>query len=285
MVDAVELVEIADIAGCRAVVDLQVEVWGRDSETVPASVLMASIRRGGLLLGALPRAAAAPLGGFVWSLPGWRDDVPTHWSHMLAVHPDLRGVRLGERLKLAQRERVLASGLDLIEWTFDPLQAQNAYLNVAVLGSIAATYLIDAYGEMRGPLHLGTPTDRLVAEWWIRTPHVERRLALRAGTSGLPLTARSAAIAEAPAVIATRTTGGWVAPAGVDTHVDARRILVPIPPRFGQMQREARELALEWRHASRAAFTTYLARAYRVVDFLRNRDEGGGAYLLSLDND
>src|SRR5262245_3920361 len=152
MAGAVDLIEIADIAGCRAVVDLQVDVWGRDSETVPASVLMASVRRGGVLIGAWAHdAGGRRLCGFVWSMPGWREGVrpapgmdsgncfpessghPTHWSHMLAVAPGARGARLGERLKLAQRERVLARGLDLIEWTFDPLQAQNAYLNVTVL--------------------------------------------------------------------------------------------------------------------------------------------------------
>ena len=285
MADPVDLVDIADIAGCRAVVDLQFDVWGRDSETVPASVLMASVRRGGVLIGAWAGGEAdRRLCGFVWSMPGWRDQAPTHWSHMLAVRTDDRGSRIGERLKAAQRERVLARGMDLIEWTFDPLQAQNAYLNIAVLGCVASTYLIDAYGEMRGPLHRGTPTDRLVAEWWIRRPHVERRLALRSGARGIPLVARASTVADAPSAIDPRPSGAWLEPGGVKTDLDARRILVPVPPNFGELQRQARDLALAWRQASRAAFMSYFARGYRVVDFLRNRAEGGGAYLLSRDD-
>lgn len=282
MTDRVELVEIADVAGCRAVVDLQVDVWGRDSETVPASVLMASVRRGGVLIGVWSgEHSERRLCGFVWSMPAWRDGAPTHWSHMLAVHPEARGDGLGEQLKIAQRERVLARGMDLIEWTFDPLQAQNAYLNVNVLGCVAATYLIDAYGEMRGPLHLGTPTDRLISEWWIRKPHVERRLAVRTGGQTSLMVARSASVVDAPQAITTRATGASLEPADVDTNLDARRILVRIPPQFGEIQRQARQLALEWRQASRAVFTTYFARGYRVVDYLRDREDGSGCYLLA----
>src|SRR5262245_26023103 len=126
--------DITDLSGCRAVVAVQEQVWGADSEIVPASVLVASIKRGGILLGAYDGGVLA---GFVWSLPGWRDerdDRRLHWSHMLGVVPGARGQRTGEQLKWAQRERALAQRVDLIEWTFDPLQAQNAHLNIARLG-------------------------------------------------------------------------------------------------------------------------------------------------------
>src|SRR5262249_57533487 len=100
--------------------------------------------------------------GFVWSMPGWKDGQPTHWSHMLAVAPSARGSGLGERLKRAQRDAARAQGVALIEWTFDPLQSLNAHLNMNRLRPIATTYLVNAYGEMPGQLHRGTPTDRLV---------------------------------------------------------------------------------------------------------------------------
>ena len=93
------------------------------------------------------------------------------WSTSIAAPASAR------TLKLLQRDRTLAMGLDLIEWTYDPLQAMNAHLNFAKLGVVAEEYAENIYGTSSSPLHQGNPTDRFVAEWWIRTPHVERRLA------------------------------------------------------------------------------------------------------------
>lgn len=159
--------DLRELAACRAVVDLQVDVWGPNAEIVPASVLLVTVKRGGILLGAYDGSSMV---GFVWSIPGWREGRPTQWSHMLGVAPAWRGRGLGEALKLAQRERALSLGVELIEWTFDPLQAVNAHLNLHRLGAVARVYQPNLYGEMDSPLMHGTPTDRLVAEWWISRP-------------------------------------------------------------------------------------------------------------------
>lgn len=267
--------DITDLAGCRAAVALQEQVWGQGSEVVPASVLLVSAKRGGILIGAFD---VAGLAGFVWSMPGVRDGVRTHWSHMLGVRADARRHGLGRRLKLAQRDRALAQGIDQIEWTFDPLQAPNAHLNFTVLGCVASSYLTDVYGDMAGPLHRGTATDRLVAEWNIRTPHVERRIALLDNRGVGPI--RSAEILTAPQALTTAVAGGWMTVANVDLNLDARRVLVPIPPRFTEMQERALNPARDWRSATREVFTTYFARGCRAVDFLRDAD-GGGHYVLS----
>jgi predicted GNAT superfamily acetyltransferase len=264
--------DLTDLAGCRDVVRLQEAVWGRDSEIVPASVLFVSAKRGGILIGAFDEPR---LVGFVWSMPGVREGAPTHWSHMLAVLPDARGRGVAQQLKRAQRDRALAAGVDLIEWTFDPLQAANAHLNVTTLGSTSATYLVNAYGDMSGPLHRGTPTDRLIAEWWIRTPHVERRLAQRGPT------VRVGEVLDAPIALALETDQDWARPGEPQFDLDARRILVSIPPRFTEMQASAPDVALAWRLATREVFTRYFARGYRVVDFLDRRG-GQGSYLLGL---
>jgi predicted GNAT superfamily acetyltransferase len=282
MTSATGLRDLTTVAECRAVVELQEEVWGRDAETVPASLLSVSAKRGGILIGAFD---AGRLTGFVWSMPGWREDRPTHWSHMLAVRSEARGRGLGGRLKRAQRDRALAQGVDLVEWTFDPLQAANAHLNLARLGGVAATYVEDAYGTMAGPLHRGTPTDRLIVEWWIRSPHVERRLAAAgAGEGGGPaLTARDAEVRGAPAALTTATAGPWVACGPVRTDLDARRLCVPVPPDFTGMQQRAPDMALAWRTTVREVFQSYFARGYRAVDFSRDQ-EGGGSYLLARDD-
>src|SRR5262245_20644373 len=208
-------------------------------------------------------------------MPGWRDGQPTQWSHMLGVLPDRRGDGLGRRLKLAQRERALEQGAHLIEWTFDPLQAANAHLNFSALGTTAGMYLVDAYGSMQGPLHRGTATDRLIAEWWIREPHVLRRIARPAAVAG------SRDVLDAPTAIDTRLDGNWQRPADVRDDLDAPRVLVPVPGHFTSMQQDALDLAQAWRVATRQVFTAYFGRGYRAVDFYLDRRQGGGQYLLA----
>ena len=267
--------DITDLAGCRAVVAIQEQVWGQGSEIVPASVLLVSAKRGGILIGAFDEAGLA---GFVWSMPGVRDGVRTHWSHMLGVRPDARRHGLGRQLKLAQRDRAIDQGIELIEWTFDPLQAPNAHLNFTMLGCVASTYLADAYGDMAGPLHRGTATDRLIAEWNIRSPHVERRLALPGNSAG-PI--RSADILAAPRAVTTTASGDWTTIAGFDLNLDARRVLIPIPSRFTEMQADAPELAQAWRQTTRDLFQTYFSRGFRAVDYHLDRRSGGGEYVLA----
>lgn len=306
--DSVRIRDLRSLEECRAVVAIQEAVWGRDGETVPASVLMVSAKRGGILLGAstsvvggLPpsrgasadrhglggggQPAAGNLAGFVWSMPGIRDDGRrTHWSHMLGVLPEYREHRLGERLKWAQRERALQQGAELIEWTFDPLQAANAHFNLHVLGGVGASYGIDIYGALAGPLHRGTPTDRLIVEWNIAAPHVVRRHSARqTGAMGARLQARSADVLTAPLAIETVERDGWVEAGTVTNPGKERRILLPIPPRFLEMQQEATDIALAWRLAVRGVMTDALSQGYRAVDFLLNRERGGGAYLLARD--
>jgi predicted GNAT superfamily acetyltransferase len=266
--------DLTTLDDCRGVVDLQVAVWGHDMETVPAGVLLVSAKRGGILIGA---EEDGRLLGFVWSMPGLSGGVRSHWSHMLAVLPEFRGRGLGEALKLEQRERALAQDADLVEWTFDPLQAANAHLNFVRLGAVAREYLVDVYGSLSGPLHRGTPTDRLIAEWWIRRPHVERRLDSRS----VPEVGPGADVNKWPRVIETSQSGAWSVAGPVDESADTRCVRIPVPPRFGQMQQDATDLALAWRLAARRAFHTYLGRGYRAVDFMLDRDTGGGEYLLA----
>ena len=289
----VQIRALRTLEDCRAVVSIQEEVWGRDGETVPASVLLVSAKRGGILLGACDSVAdtvaptgSIPLAGFVWSMPGVTDDGRrTHWSHMLGVLPAYRQHRLGERLKWAQRDRALEQGAELVEWTFDPLQAANAHFNLQVLGGVGASYGIDIYGALAGPLHRGTPTDRLIVEWRIGEPHVRRRHEARraAGGSSRLMTARSADIVNAPAIIEIVERDGWTQVGGLTTACTDRRLLLPVPPRFLEMQHEATELALAWRLAVREVMTDAFARGYRAVDFFLNRERGGGAYLFARD--
>jgi len=255
-----EVRDVTDLAGCRAVVDVQLDVWGRDAETVPASLLVASIKRGGILVGAWD---GARLVGFVWSMPGTRHGQPMQWSHMLGVRSEARGTGLGVALKRTQSARAIAAGVDLIEWTFDPLQAANAHLNLSSLGCVASEYRVNTYGEMSGPLHRGTPTDRLVAEWWLQRP---REAALVPATDAI--------------AIVTGRAGDWMTSGMTRLDLSAPAIGIPVPPRFGEMQQHDTDLALAWRRATREVFLNYFERGYRAVGFVFDRHSGGGQYLL-----
>jgi len=282
-----DLVSLADFA---RVVELEREIWGVGyADVVPSPILTVTVKRGGILIGAfhmereeLPGSAretpAELLIGFVYSLPGIKNGRPTQWSHMAGVVDAFRREGVGRRLKLLQRERALAMGLDLIEWTFDPLQAANAHLNFAKLGVVAEEYEENIYGESTSPLHGGNPTDRLVAEWYIREPHVDRRVNPAGAADTLIL--RTAEVADAVPINRTAPSGQWIETVDVDLSIDAKRLLIDVPTGFTDMLARAPELAMAWRVCSRAMFTTYFDRGYRAVDFLLDSAHGRGSYLL-----
>jgi predicted GNAT superfamily acetyltransferase len=261
---------------CRQVAALEREVWAlADAEdVVPTHLLVVSIKRGGILLGAFDERS--DLKGFVYSIPAVRDGQLTHWSHLLGVAPEARGAGIGLELKRAQRSYALQMGIQLIEWTYDPLQAANAHLNLSKLGAVAAEYAENVYGESSSPLHRGTPTDRLVAEWRIGEPHVERRLADHA-----PVLLRDAAVAAAPVVNPARDAGRWLAPGDADLNATAPRLLLEIPTEFSGMQASAPDLALAWRLHTREIFQRYFGAGYRAVDFFLSQESRRGQYLLA----
>jgi predicted GNAT superfamily acetyltransferase len=275
-VTALQIRPIVTIDECRQVAALERKVWGyTDAEDViPPPVLIVSIKRGGILLGAFDETNT--MNGFVYSLPAIRDGRLTQWSHMLGVVPEARGTGLGLRLKLAQREEALKLGVDLIEWTYDPLQALNAHMNVARLGVVVSEYEENIYGDSSSPLHRGTPTDRFIAEWHLTKPHVERRLFQPAQ----PLI-RDGSIVSAPVVNPSVPGSTWLRPGPSNLTLDARRVLVEIPTGFSEMLVQNPHLALAWRLHTREIFQTYFNRGYRLVDFFLSRDEGRGQYLLT----
>lgn len=268
----VSLRQLTTVPEFRQVAALEHAIWGytTSDDAVPVPIFVVTAKIGGLLIGAFDRDAA--LVGFVYSLPGFRGGRPFQWSHMLGVLPRARGLGVGWDLKVEQRRLALASHVDLIEWTFDPLQALNAHFNFAKLGAVAREYHEDVYGESSSPLHKGTATDRLVAEWHLATPRVAQRLA--GGWTG-----RGKALDAAP-VNRTGRSGAWLAPAGSDLSLDAARLAVTIPTGFTDMQQRDPDLARAWRSATREVFEHYLPRGYRVVEFALDRPAGCGTYLL-----
>jgi len=158
----------------RACVALQKEVWNiSDAELVPLRLFVVAEKIGGQVMGAF---RGKELVGFAMALPGLRGSRAYLHSQMLAVREQYRNHGLGKRLKLCQRDDALARGLELMEWTFDPLEIKNSYLNLERLGAIARRYSRNQYGPTSSPLQGGLPSDRLVAEWWLKSPRVETLL-------------------------------------------------------------------------------------------------------------
>lgn len=170
MSDGIELRRCHGIEEFRACVALQKEVWNfSDAELIPLRMFVVADKVGGQVMGAF---VAKEMIGFALSIPGTRSRHVYLHSHMLAVRKEYRNAGLGRRLKLMQREDALARGVELIEWTFDPLEIKNAYLNVEKLGAIVRRYNINQYGITSSPLQGGLPSDRLIAEWWLKSKRV-----------------------------------------------------------------------------------------------------------------
>jgi predicted GNAT superfamily acetyltransferase len=244
-------------------VGIQREVWKHgDLDVTPVHQFAISSRMGGILLGAY---VGPELAGFVYSFPAEFRGKRCQHSHLLAVLPEYQGCGIGKALKKAQREEALARGYDLITWTFDPLQSRNANLNLQALGAVARTYLPNFYG-FTPSLNLapGLPTDRLLIEWPIKTARVRDRLEGRKRTGPaykpehLPTALRRKADSR---------TGPPV-PARPSLDLDARTILVEVPPDVKAVTAADPGLTAAWQNALRRVMTAYFGRGYRAEHFI-----------------
>ncbi len=259
----------------KRVVELERLVWGCSYEDlVPVPILVITVKRGGVLIGAFDESGE--MVGFVYSLTGIRKGKPTQWSHMLGVIDSHRNSGLGHLLKLEQRKRAIEMGFELMEWTFDPLQALNAHLNFRKLGVVSEEYEENIYGESTSVLHRGTPTDRLVAEWWLSSPLVQAHIE---GKVGEPM-----ATAGDPIVNATRLDGPWRSCESTDLSRTEPRLWLEIPTGFTEMQLTDPSVALHWRFATRELFVHYFGKGYRATGFVLERNEHRGRYLLTREN-
>jgi predicted GNAT superfamily acetyltransferase len=263
----------------RQVMAMEGEIWGysdpEDAVGIPMFVI--TLKRGGILLGAFDGERMV---AFVYSIAGIKDGRPMQWSHMLGVLPAYRGTGVGRDLKLEQRRVAIDMGLELMEWTYDPLQAVNAHLNFRRLGVVVEEYIENVYGESSSILHRGNPTDRFVAQWWMRAPRVEQAIAARVETA-TGAVSRGAGWERALLVNAVTPRGQWVGCEGVTLGAEAPWLAVAIPSGFTEMLIGDPGLAAAWRFATREIFNHYLPRGYKVVDFEFAPGKLEGRYLLT----
>jgi predicted GNAT superfamily acetyltransferase len=265
---------VDDFRACEA---LQQQVWAMPDnlEVVPLHLLVTVQRNGGLLLGAFD---GDDLVGFVFGFPGVSSNGKLkHCSHLMGVASSHRSRGVGYKLKLAQRELVLDQGIDLITWTYDPLESRNAYLNIHKLGGVCRTYTRDYYGPLTDGLGAGLPSDRFQVEWWISTERVCRCLA------GDSVSRLADPILQVNAT--TRTPEGYLMPGAISLRENARTIRFEIPADFQALKAAAPALALDWRLAVRRISEACFAAGYTVADFYHHRTQEGerGYYILQAD--
>jgi chorismate synthase len=261
--DTVTLRSFETLRDFEVCVELQRETWGRDfSACVPAAVLRVAQKVGGVTAGAFD--ADGHLLGFVFGLTGYSRGRPLHWSHMLAVRESARDAGLGIKLKLYQRELLLEHGVETACWTFDPLVAKNAHINLNRLGAVVVEHVENMYGDSNSTLHAGLGTDRFVVEWRLGDKRVARAIA------GL----------ERPEVTPFATS-----PVVTDTlrqsPTPGSRVRIEIPADIYGVLERAPEEAAEWRVRTRGVLQAYLGKGYRVAAFFRERESGRCFYGLA----
>ena len=267
---SIVICDIDSVSDMHQVEVLEKEIWGCDDlDVLPATMLSATREVGGVLVGAYNDDV---LVGFVYGFPGLEDGEITHHSHMLAVKTSQRNLNLGYKLKLAQRERVLAQNIKRITWTFDPLQSLNAYFNFSKLGVVADKYKVNFYGESTTSFLHQFGTDRLWVSWLIQSDRVRRRLSNENSEASLS--------SELPRLV--RLSNNEPLALESSKILGGPCVAIEIPTDINALQRSAPALALRWRETTREAFTAAITSGYLVQDFFREQrdDESFGVYVL-----
>ncbi len=266
--------DIDSIPELESVLHLEKEVWGlADADVTPLTLSIALQAAGSIVIGAFDNGK---LVGFALAFPSFEEGRIGFHSHMLAVQPSQREHGLGYRLKLAQRERALAMGIKEMTWTYDPLRSTNAHLNFAKLGVVCDRYRTDFYGSQTSS-HLHTNgTDRLWVTWNMDEVRVQNRI-FGKNSRGEVMDA----LGHLEPLV--RFNGnGHPAEADLAAALSRQRIAIEIPGDIDRIELEEKDLAREWRVATRRAFTEALKAGFVVVEFCRSirGQQGPGAYLL-----
>lgn len=255
--------ERADLEAC---VLLQRAVWGlADIEITSALQLVATLHAGGFLH--LAETAGGEPVGFCYAFPALRGGVPHFHSDMLAVVPEYQKHGLGARLKWAQREEALRRGVSLVSWTFDPLQARNAHLNLRRLGATASEFVENFYGITSSSIHHGLPTDRLVVRWQLDSDRVKAL----AASAELPATVP---VPPGPRVNDVKWQAGWAVSSEPRLELDAPEVLLEVPPEWDVLCQSAPRVAEDWQRKVRRALATYLGRGFVAAGFAATEDGG-----------
>ena len=275
---------ITDIKGCFSFQAVVRQVWeAKEIDILPAHALITIAKNGGIILGAYAPEGPPESDGMVGIALGWpglmqgRDGRPVlkHCSHQVGVMPSWRGKGIGFRLKLAQREAVIAQGAtDMATWTYDPLQRVNAAFNIHKLGATSNTYMRDVYGELDDALNAGMPTDRLQVDWSLRGARVKAALAPKRQYRTWNL--------DEMEVLHSRPTGGVHRPDPAYLRLDGAPLAVPIPDSVVALRERDMRVLLEWRLFLRSVLEQAFAAGYVLMDCIEIPHKGW-CYIMTLE--
>ncbi len=267
MTDEIRVRLAASRADYDACVELQRTVWGlSDLEITSAVQFIGGVQAGGLLQ--IAETADGQPAGFAYALAGLRGGTPHFHSDMLAVMPAHRARGVGVRLKWAQREEALARGVSLVTWSYDPLQARNAHLNLRRLGATATEFLPNLYGITSASLHHGLPTDRLLVRWELQHPRVVQRA--QENDHAAPVTIPE----EMPRINEVKWQAGWPVSSDPDLERTENELLLEIPPEWDVLVHSAPRVAESWQQRVRRALQHYLGAGWHAAEFLHAEENG-----------
>jgi predicted GNAT superfamily acetyltransferase len=268
--------ETQDFYAC---IDIQKRVWRKDDIlVVPPHLLITAQENGGLVLGAFNEKRE--MVGFVFGFLGAREPDSEdqaaaqrlkHCSHMMGVLPEYQAKGIGYLLKLGQLKHALSQGLDLVTWTFDPLESANANLNVCKLGVICDTYLCDIYGALADGRNVGLPSDRFEIEWWVTSERVVDRIEKGGEKLGL-----DEVLGRGARQVNVTTVGadGLLRPSVYNLSIAAEDVVVEIPADLQGIKAADMALAAEWRMHTREIFEHYFDAGYVMTEFISEVKEG-----------
>jgi predicted GNAT superfamily acetyltransferase len=259
---SIEVHPIRSLSDLRRCHEIQRAIWGfSDLMVFPYTILISIQHNGGVLLGAYVNDV---LVGFVVGYLGMAGAKLYLFSQRMGVMPEFQSLGLGYRLKVAQREQMLRQGIDVVVWTYDPLEGKNATLNIEKLGGIVRCYARDIYGQVQNPLQTGLSTDRFLLEWHLMSDRVRERVRgnyqrprAEAWLSGedLPLANYASWESDPPC------------PLAVDLEIDHDHILVQVPPNLQKIKSYDLGTAQRWRECTQIIFESYFQRGYVVTGF------------------
>jgi predicted GNAT superfamily acetyltransferase len=250
---------LSDLRRCH---EIQRAVWGySDLMVFPYTILISMQHNGGVLLGAYVNNE---LVGFVVGYLGMAGAKLYLFSQRMGVLPEYQSLGLGYRLKVAQREQMLRQGIDIVVWTYDPLEGRNATLNIEKLGGIVRSYARDIYGYVQNPLQTGLTTDRFLLEWHLMSDRVRERVR---GRYQRPRAEDWLSGQDIPLVNYAAWEGGIPRPLAVDLAIDHEHVLVQVPSDLQRIKRYDLNTAQSWRKNARTIFESYFQRGYVVTGF------------------
>jgi predicted GNAT superfamily acetyltransferase len=282
----IEIRALRSLDEMRAVVELQKTYWGDDLESVvPAHMLFTLANHGGHVLAAYDgdKLVGALIGLLGTDSQDTRRPAMANLqlvSKRMIVLPEYRSHGIGYRLKMMQRDIALQMGVRLVTWTFDPLLAANARLNIRKLGAVSQQYFDNYYGSAdAGGLTRRGWSDRLLVEWWVTSRRVEERIYGKRGD----LTLQHYLEADTPILNPTIVTAdGLPVPPDTVQLVSGSLALIEIPVDLAAVEANAM-LVDTWRRSIRTVFRQMFSEGFIVTDFLSEMHQGRerAFYLLS----